>query len=61
MPRPDRRLHHLSGRPEPSPEDVAVTRAIIEAGRLLDVEVLDNLIIGKDRHLSLRQTGLAFT
>jgi DNA repair protein RadC len=53
--------NHPSGDPSPSPEDVAVTRAIIEAGRLLDVEVLDHLIIGKDRHLSLRQAGLAFT
>jgi DNA repair protein RadC len=37
-----------------------VTRALVEAGRLLDIEVLDHLIIGKDRHLSLRQAGLGF-
>ena len=53
--------NHPSGDPSPSPEDVAVTRAMVEAGRLLDVEVLDHLIIGKDRHLSLRQAGLGFT
>ena len=52
--------NHPSGDPSPSAEDVAVTRALVEAGRLLDIEVLDHLIIGKDRHLSLRQAGLGF-
>jgi DNA repair protein RadC len=52
--------NHPSGDPSPSPEDIAVTRALVEAGRLLDIEVLDHLIIGKDRHLSLRQAGLGF-
>jgi DNA repair protein RadC len=52
--------NHPSGDPTPSPEDVAVTRSLVEAGRLLDIEVLDHLIIGKDRHLSLRQAGLGF-
>lgn len=52
--------NHPSGDPSPSPEDVGVTRAIVEAGRLLDIEVLDHLIIGKDRHLSLRAAGLGF-
>lgn len=52
--------NHPSGDPTPSPEDVAVTRAIVEAGRLLDLEVLDHLIIGRDRHISLRQAGLGF-
>ncbi len=52
--------NHPSGDPSPSPEDVAVTRAMVEAGRLLDVEVLDHLILGKNRHVSLRQAGLGF-
>lgn len=52
--------NHPSGDPSPSPEDVAVTRAIVQAGRLLDIEVLDHLILGKNRHLSLRQAGLGF-
>jgi len=52
--------NHPSGDPSPSPEDVAVTRALVEAGRLLDIEVLDHLIICRDRHLSLRQAGLGF-
>jgi DNA repair protein RadC len=52
--------NHPSGDPSPSPEDVAVTRAIVQAGRLLDIEVLDHLVLGKNRHLSLRQAGLGF-
>jgi len=38
--------HHLSGDPTPSPDDVAVTRAIVQAGKLLDIDVLDRLVIG---------------
>lgn len=52
--------NHPSGDPTPSPEDVSVTRHIIEAGRLLDIEVLDHLIIGAGRYTSLRERGLAF-
>ena len=53
--------NHPSGDPSPSPEDVAVTRALVEAGRLLDIEVLDHVVIGMDGHLSLRQAGLGFS
>jgi DNA repair protein RadC len=52
--------NHPSGDPSPSPEDVAVTRAMVEAGRLLDVEVLDHLIIGGGRYVSLKSKGLGF-
>jgi hypothetical protein len=41
-------------------EDVAVTRQIAEAGKLLDVEVLDHLIIGNLRFVSLKERGLGF-
>jgi len=44
--------NHPSGDPTPSPEDVAVTRAIVEAGKLLDIEVLDHLVIGKNCYVS---------
>jgi DNA repair protein RadC len=54
-------LHnHPSGDPTPSPEDVAVTRQIVEAGKLLDVEVLDHLVIGRQRFVSLKERGLGF-
>ncbi len=52
--------NHPSGDPSPSPEDVAVTREIIEAGRLLDIELLDHLIIGQQHFVSLKERGLAF-
>lgn len=52
--------NHPSGDPSPSPEDVAVTKALIEAGKLLDIEVLDHLIIGKGRFVSIKSRGLAF-
>ncbi|RME42077.1 MAG: JAB domain-containing protein [Caldilineae bacterium] len=52
--------NHPSGDPTPSPEDVQMTRRIVEAGRLLDIEVLDHLIIGHGRYISLKQRGLGF-
>ena len=52
--------NHPSGDPAPSPEDVAVTRALVEAGKLLDVEVLDHLVIGRQRFVSLKERGLGF-
>ncbi len=52
--------NHPSGDPTPSPEDVRVTEMIVEAGRLLDVEVLDHLVIGRNRFVSLKERGLGF-
>jgi DNA repair protein RadC len=52
--------NHPSGDPSPSPEDVAVTRNIIQAGQLLDIEVLDHLVIGQQQFVSLKERGLAF-
>ncbi len=46
--------------PTPSPDDVAVTRAMVEAGRLLDIQVLDHLVIGGGRYVSLKERGLGF-
>jgi DNA repair protein RadC len=48
---------HPSGDPTPSPEDLAVTRHLGEAGRLLGVEVLDHLVISAERFRSLREGG----
>lgn len=52
--------NHPSGDPTPSPEDVHVTELLVEAGRLLDIEVLDHLIIGRNRFVSLKEQRLGF-
>jgi DNA repair protein RadC len=39
---------------------VALTRAIVQAGKLLDIEVLDHLVIGSGRFVSLKERGLGF-
>jgi DNA repair protein RadC len=52
---------HPSGVPDPSPEDILVTRQIREAGKLLDVELIDSLVIGQGRWVSLREKGLGFS
>jgi DNA repair protein RadC len=49
--------NHPSGDPEPSAEDLALTRQLVEAGRLLHVRVLDHLIIGDGRYVSLLARG----
>ncbi len=53
--------NHPSGDPSPSPEDVAVTRVLVEAGKLLDIDVLDHLVIGQHRFVSLKERGLGFS
>ncbi|MEE8470032.1 MAG: DNA repair protein RadC [Dehalococcoidia bacterium] len=53
--------NHPSGDPTPSPEDIKVTEQIVEAGKLLDIEVLDHLIIGDRRYVSLKERGLGFS
>jgi len=52
--------NHPSGDPTPSPDDVAVTRAIVQAGKLLDIELLDHLVIGQGKWVSLKERGLGF-
>ncbi|OGO03159.1 MAG: hypothetical protein A2Y59_02680 [Chloroflexi bacterium RBG_13_52_14] len=52
--------NHPSGDPTPSPEDVKVTEQIVKAGKLLDIEVLDHIIIGQQRYISLKERGLGF-
>jgi DNA repair protein RadC len=53
--------NHPSGDCTPSPEDVLVTREIVAAGKLIDVDVLDHLIVSHGRFISLRERGLGFT
>jgi DNA repair protein RadC len=52
--------NHPSGDPTPSPDDIAATRTMREAGRLLGIEVLDHLIIGHGRWVSMRDRRLGF-
>jgi DNA repair protein RadC len=52
--------NHPSGDPSPSPEDVATTRNLVAAGNLLGIEVLDHLVIGQGRWVSMRERGLGF-
>jgi DNA repair protein RadC len=50
--------NHPSGDPEPSGEDVALTRRLASAGTLMGIEVLDHLILGAGRFVSLKQRGV---
>jgi DNA repair protein RadC len=52
--------NHPSGDPKPSPDDIQITRSLVEAGKLLDIEVLDHLVIGKDNYTSLKEKKLGF-
>ena len=53
--------NHPSGDPTPSTEDVSVTRALVAAGELLGVEVLDHLVVGNgNRYVSLKEKRLGF-
>ena len=49
--------------PTPSPDDLAVTRAFVQAGKLVDIEVLDHLVIGQGqgRWTSMKERGLGFS
>jgi len=51
---------HPSGSPEPSPEDLSVNELAVQAGELLQIAVLDQIIIGNQTWFSLREHGLGF-
>jgi DNA repair protein RadC len=54
-------LHnHPSTDPSPSPDDVAMTRAVVQAGELLDVPLVDHLILSRGGYVSLKEKGLGF-
>ncbi len=52
--------NHPSGDPTPSPEDVRLTAELVRVGKMLDIDVIDHLVIGKGRWVSLRSKGLGF-
>ena len=49
--------NHPSGDPTPSREDISVTRRLVDAGKLLGVEVLDHIIVGDKTYSSLKEKG----
>ena len=55
--------NHPSGDPSPSAEDVRITRQLVEAGRVMGIQIMDHVIVGrhadgKPSRLSLRETGV---
>lgn len=52
--------NHPSGDPTPSPEDVRTTEQLRRAGEALDIEVLDHIVIGQQRYVSMKERGLGF-
>jgi DNA repair protein RadC len=52
--------NHPSGDPTPSPDDLHVTAEAVGAGRMLDIDVLDHVVIARDTWISLRDRGVAF-
>ena len=52
-------LHnHPSGDPEPSREDIEITHRLVNAGNILGIKVLDHIIIGDGRYISLKEQGM---
>lgn len=49
--------NHPSGDPTPSREDIAVTEKLVEGGKLLGIDVLDHVVIGEGRYVSLKDEG----
>jgi DNA repair protein RadC len=52
--------NHPSGDPSPSSDDVALTRMVRQAGKLLDIDVLDHLVIGGNKFVSMKERSLGF-
>ncbi len=50
--------NHPSGDPEPSREDIEITKRLVEAGKILGVEVFDHIVVGDDRYVSLKERGV---
>ena len=50
--------NHPSGNPEPSMEDIALTRRVFEAGQLIGIHLQDHVIIGEHTYVSMKERGL---
>ena len=52
-------LHnHPSGDPEPSREDIGITKRIKEAGKIVGIQLIDHIIIGDNQYISLKERGV---
>lgn len=49
--------NHPSGQPEPSQEDINVTRRLKDAGKLMGIDLLDHIVMGDDSFVSLKEKG----
>lgn len=49
--------NHPSGHPEPSREDIEVTKRLVESGKLIGIDMLDHIIVGDDNYVSLKEKG----
>jgi DNA repair protein RadC len=52
--------NHPSGDPTPSTHDAALTRRLLEVGRMLEIELIDHVVIGRDGPASLKNLGIGF-
>lgn len=50
--------NHPSGDPTPSPEDILLTKRLMEAGKLMGIEIIDHVVVGGGRWVSLKEEGL---
>jgi len=50
--------NHPSGEPTPSKDDIEITRRLVEAGRILGIEILDHIIVARNGFLSFKEQGL---
>ena len=50
--------NHPSGDPSPSQEDIAITDRLVQAGKLMDIPVLDHVVIGDNKYISLKEKGM---
>ena len=50
--------NHPSGDPAPSPEDIAITKRLVESGRIVGIDVLDHIVVGDGHFISLKEQGM---
>lgn len=49
--------NHPSGKVEPSREDIDVTKRLVEAGKIIGIDVIDHIIVGEEKYISLKEKG----